>query len=240
MIFKFKQFNVKQAQSAMKIGTDGVLLGAWTPIENPKSILDIGAGTGLLSLMLAQRSDAPMIDAVEIDEKAYIECTENFEESQWGDRLFCYHASFQEFALEIDEVYDLIISNPPFYTADYKTTEKARNTARFTDTLSFSELLEGVSQLLSDEGVFSVILPYSETEGFIALASGYGFFPQKITHTRGNATAELKRSMLLLSRKELSSYPIDVLIIEKERGVYTEAYKSLTKDFYLNLGNEVG
>ena len=140
----------------------------------------------------------------------------------------------------LDEVYDLIISNPPFYTADYKTTEKARNTARFTDTLSFSELLEGVSQLLTDEGVFSVILPYSETEGFIALASGYGLFPQKITHTRGNATAELKRSMLLLSRKELSSYPIDVLIIEKERGVYTEAYKSLTKDFYLNLGNEVG
>ena len=186
MMFKFKQFNVKQAQSAMKIGTDGVLLGAWTPIENPKSILDIGAGTGLLSLMLAQRSDAP------------------------------------------------------FYTADYKTAEKARNTARFTDTLSFSELLEGVSQLLTDEGVFSVILPYSETEGFIALASGYGLFPQKITHTRGNATAELKRSMLLLSRKELSSYPIDVLIIEKERGVYTEAYKSLTKDFYLNLGNEVG
>ena len=237
MIFKFKQFSVKQAQSAMKIGTDGVLLGAWTPFENPKSILDIGAGTGLLSLMLAQRSDAPVIDAVEIDEKAYIECTENFEESQWGDRLFCYHASFQEFALEIDEVYDLIISNPPFYTADYKTAEKARNTARFTDTLSFSELLEGVSQLLSDEGVFSVILPYSETEGFIALASGYGLFPQKVTHTRGNATAELKRSMLLLGRKELSSYPIDVLIIEKERKVYTEAYKSLTKDFYLNLGN---
>ena len=97
-----------------------------------------------------------------------------------------------------------------------------------------------MSKLLTDEGVFSVILPYSETEGFIALASGYGLFPQKITHTRGNATAELKRSMLLLSRKELSSYPIDVLIIEKERGVYTEAYKSLTKDFYLKLGNEVG
>ena len=151
-------------------------------------------------------------------ESTDIECTENFEESQWGDRLFCYHASFQEFALEIDEVYDLIISNPPFYTADYKTAEKARNTARFTDTLSFSELLEGVSQLLSDEGVFSVILPYSETEGFIALASGYGLFPQKITHTRGNATAELKRSMLLLSRKELSSYPIDVLLLRRNVG----------------------
>ncbi|GJH41173.1 tRNA1(Val) (adenine(37)-N6)-methyltransferase [Capnocytophaga sp. HP1101] len=237
MVFKFKQFSVKQTHSAMKIGTDSVLLGAWTPVEKPESILDIGAGTGLLALMLAQRCDATVIDAVEIDEKAYIECTENFEESEWGDRLFCYHASFQEFAMEMDERYDLIISNPPFYTTDYKTPEKARNTARFTDALSFSELLAGVNKLLSVGGVFSVILPYTETEGFITLASGYELYPQKITHTKGNTKSELKRSMLLLGREELDSYPIDVLIIEEERGGYTEAYRALTQDFYLNLGN---
>ena len=232
-MFKFKQFSVKQAQSAMKIGTDSVLLGAWTPLNHPQSILDIGAGTGLLALMLAQRCDALTIDAVEIDEQAYIECSENFEESPWGDRLFCYHASFEEFFTEMDEPYDLIISNPPFYSTDYKTPEKARNTARFSDALTSKQLLEGVSRLLAVEGYFSVILPYSESETFITLAATFGLFPQKITHTRGNEKSELKRSMMLFARKPLPSYPIHIFTIEKERGVYTDEYKELTKEFYL-------
>lgn len=232
-MFKFKQFSVKQAQSAMKIGTDSVLLGAWTPLNHPQSILDIGAGTGLLALMLAQRCDALTIDAVEIDEQAYIECSENFEENPWGDRLFCYHASFEEFFTEMDESYDLIISNPPFYSTDYKTPEKARNTARFSDALPSKQLLEGVSRLLAVEGYFSVILPYSESETFITLAATFGLFPQKITHTRGNEKSELKRSMMLFARKPLPSYPIHIFTIEKERGVYTDEYKELTKEFYL-------
>ena len=228
-MFKFKQFSVKQAQSAMKIGTDSVLLGAWTPLNHPQSILDIGAGTGLLALMLAQRCDALTIDAVEIDEQAYIECSENFEESPWGDRLFCYHASFEEFFTEMDESYDLIISNPPFYSTDYKTPEKAR----FSDALPSKQLLEGVSRLLAVEGYFSVILPYSESETFITLAATFGLFPQKITHTRGNEKSELKRSMMLFARKPLPSDPIHIFTIEKERGVYTDEYKELTKEFYL-------
>ena len=235
MTFQFKQFSVKQAQSAMKIGTDSVLLGAWTPIEQPESILDIGAGTGLLALMLAQRSEAMTIDAVEIDESAYIECTENFEASPWGDRLFCYHASFEEFFTEMDETYDLIISNPPFYPTDYKTAEKARNTARFSDALPPEQLLEGVNRLLAVEGKFSVILPYTESERFITLAATFGLFPQQITHTRGNAQSELKRSMMLFARTPQPSYPTHILTIEKERGVYTEEYKALTKEFYLGF-----
>ena len=120
--FKFKQFKVSQNKCAMKIGTDGVLLGAWSSIENnPFSILDIGAGTGIISLMLAQRCNAELIDAIEIDDSAYEECVENFEQSPWGDRLFCYHASLEEFVNEIEDKYDLIISNPPFYSEDYKT-----------------------------------------------------------------------------------------------------------------------
>ena len=232
-MFKFKQFSVKQAQSAMKIGTDSVLLGAWTPLNHPQSILDIGAGTGLLALMLAQRCDALTIDAVEIDEQAYIECSENFEENPWGDRLFCYHASFEEFFTEMDESYDLIISNPPFYSTDYKTPEKARNTARFSDALPSKQLLEGVSRLLAVEGYFSVILPYSESETLITLEATFGLFPQKITHTRGNQKSELKRSMMLFARKPLPSYPNHIFTIEKERGVYTDEYKELTKEFYL-------
>ena len=121
--FNFKQFSVQQDQCAMKIGTDAVLLGAWCPIENnPFSILDIGSGTGILSLMLAQRSNAEQIDAIEIDEDAYEECVINFENSPWSDRLFCFHASLDEFIEEPEIEYDIIISNPPFYSEDFKTT----------------------------------------------------------------------------------------------------------------------
>ena len=231
MIFQFKQFSVKQAQSAMKIGTDSVLLGAWTPLEQPQSILDIGAGTGLLALMLAQRSDAMTIDAMEIDESAYIECTENFEASPWGDRLFCYHASFEEFFTEMDEPYDLIISNPPFYPTDYKTPEKARNTARFSDALPPKQLLEGVNRLLAVEGKFSVILPYTESEGFITLAATFGLFPQQITHTRGNAQSELKRSMMLFARVPHPPTPLISLLLKKNEGYIPKHIKHLQKSF---------
>ena len=116
--FQFKKFKVHQDRCAMKIGTDGVLLGAWSSIEHePKSILDIGAGTGVIALQLAQRSSASTIDAIEIDDQAHEQCTHNFEHSDWADRLFCYHASVQEFASEMEHKYDLIVSNPPFFKA---------------------------------------------------------------------------------------------------------------------------
>ncbi|GIM49823.1 tRNA1(Val) (adenine(37)-N6)-methyltransferase [Capnocytophaga stomatis] len=236
MTFKFKQFSVSQAQSAMKIGTDNVLLGAWTPIDNsPESILDVGAGTGVLALMLAQRTNAETIDAVEIDEEAYIECTENFENSPWADRLFCYFASFQEFVEEMqDEKYDLIISNPPFYTADYQTECESRNKARFENSLPFGTLVESVASLLSDEGVFSVIVPFAEEENFVQLAREKGLFPKKITRVKGNANSEVKRSLIAFDRKsEVCIF--DLLIIEKERNVYTDTYTEITKDFYLKM-----
>ena len=154
--FIFKKFSINQNKCAMKIGTDAVLLGAWTTVENYlNSILDIGAGTGVLALMLAQRSDAALIDAIEIDADAYEQCVENFENSQWRDRLFCYHASLLEFTEEIDDEYDLILSNPPFYSEDYKSQKTQRDLARFQDAMPFEHLLESVSKLLSENGIFS-------------------------------------------------------------------------------------
>jgi tRNA1Val (adenine37-N6)-methyltransferase len=219
----------------MKIGTDGVLLGAWTSIDkNPFSILDIGSGTGVLALMLAQKSHAEVIDAIEIDDDAYEQCVENFENSSWSDRLFCYHASLEEFAKEIDDTYDLILSNPPFYTENYKTEDNQRDLARFTDAMPFNHLIESASKLLSENGLFSVIIPFKEEETFIALASKVNLFPNKILQVKGTPTSEIKRSLLELSFNK-SKIIKEELTIETSRHQYTTDYINLTKDFYLKM-----
>ncbi|TSE03031.1 tRNA1(Val) (adenine(37)-N6)-methyltransferase [Aquimarina algiphila] len=233
--FKFKEFTLHQDRCAMKVGTDGVLLGAWVPIDGAvDSILDIGTGTGVIALMSAQRSNAEVIDALEIDADAYEQAVENFEASSWGDRLFCYHASFQEFMAEIDDQYDLLISNPPFYREDYKTSDTKRDMARFEDALPFEHLLVGASKLLSDQGKFAVIVPYKEEERIIDLASQVTLFPLKITRVKGTLTSEVKRSLLLFDR-EKKTPEIDELIIENARHEYTKSYIDLTKDFYLKM-----
>ncbi|MCU4187652.1 methyltransferase [Flavobacterium sp. HXWNR29] len=219
----------------MKIGTDGVLLGAWTPlINNPFNVLDIGAGTGILSLMLAQRSNAEQIDAIEIDEDAYEQCVENFEASPWGDKLFCFHAGLDEFVDEPEDEYDLIISNPPFYTDDYKTDNTSRDLARFEDALPFEELIEAAALLLSDNGIFSVIIPFKEEERFVSLCKELDLFPLKITRVKGTPTSEIKRSLLAFCRMEQTPL-IDELVIEISRHIYTPEYIELTKEFYLKM-----
>lgn len=233
--FKFKQFTIQQDKTAMKVGTDGVLLGAWVSIEsNPFSILDIGTGTGLIALMLAQKSNAEIIDAIELNSDAYEQTVANFEESDWGDRLFCYHASFQEFVEEIDDKYDLIISNPPFYTSTYKKLEKDRAMARHTETLTYSDLLKGVSKLLTENGSCAFIIPFSEAINFINIAAEFKLFPNRITNVKGTETSEFKRSLLQFSFEEK---PIEKskLIIEIERHVYTKDYIELVQEFYLKM-----
>ncbi len=233
--FKFKQFTVQQNRCAMKIGTDGVLLGAWTPIDSTvHSILDIGTGTGVIALMAAQRCNAEIIDALEIDDAAYEQAVENFEASNWGDRLFCYHASFQEFVAEIDEQYDLLISNPPFYSEDYKTSNVERDLARFEDALPFEHLLVGAARLLTNNGRLSLIVPYKEERKILDIAEQLQMFPQKITRVKGTRSSEVKRSMLLLGF-ERQDYKSDELVIETSRHQYTNEYIDLTKDFYLKM-----
>lgn len=233
--FKFKQFTVNQDQCAMKIGTDAVLLGAWTSLEsNPFSILDIGSGTGVISLMLAQRSSAEVIDALEIDPFAYEQCVENFESSSWSDRLFCYHASLQDFVEEIDDKYDLIVSNPPFYQEDYKSENKQRDLARFEDAMPFEHLVASASMLLSEDGIFSVIIPFKEEEHFITLASTVNLFPNRILHIKGNSSTKTVRSLIEFSFSQ-SEIKTEELIIETSRHQYTQDYINLTKDFYLKM-----
>lgn len=233
--FKFKQFIINQSRCAMKIGTDAVLLGAWTSLDSdPRSILDIGAGTGVLALMLAQRSAAELIDAIEIDDAAYEQCVDNFEASPWGDRLFCYHATLEEFVAEIDDQYDLIISNPPFYSNTYKSNNAQRDLARFMDAMPFKQLIESTSQLLSSKGSFSVIIPFSEEHNFIELAAKEHLFLNRQLRIKGSPQSEIKRSLLQFSFQE-STIDQKELIIETTRHQYTKDYIALTQDFYLKM-----
>lgn len=219
----------------MQVGTDGVLLGAWVSVDDDlESILDIGAGTGLIALQMAQRSAAEVIDAIELDEDAYEQCVENFEASLWADRLFCYHAGLDEFMDEVGDKYDLIVSNPPFYSEEMASDDPSRGRARQNSSLPFDELLKGVSRLLSNEGKFAVIIPFKEEEDFMGLAKAQGLFPARKTRVRGNPKAAVKRSLLEFGFQQLEPVT-DTLTIELERHQYTEEYIQLTQAFYLKM-----
>jgi len=213
------------------------LLGAWAPVNhNPYAILDIGTGTGLVALMLAQRTHAEHIDALEIDANAHEQATENFEASPWNDRLFCFHASLDAFMEDLeDEEYDLIVSNPPFYSDNVSSGDAARDNARQNQSLPFEDLCEAASVLLSDDGIFAVIIPYKEEENFVTLAYQNGMFPIRITRVKGTPETEIKRSLLAFARQESASIPLEELVIENARHDYTPEFTALVKDFYLKL-----
>jgi tRNA1Val (adenine37-N6)-methyltransferase len=235
-MFKFKQFTINHDKAAMKIGTDAVLLGAWCPIDNnPKSVLDIGTGTGIIAMMLAQRTNAPQIDAFDIDEDAYEQATENFENSPFNDRLYCFHAGLDEFIEEPEDEYDVIVCNPPFYVEDFKTGNESRDLARFQEAMPFEDLVEAADLLLSEDGIFAVIIPFKEEERFIDLCAAVELYPIKITRVRGGATTPIVRSLLAFKRFELGVVTTDELAIEINRHEYTDAYIELTKDFYLKM-----
>lgn len=220
----------------MKIGTDAVLLGAWVNIpESAQNILDVGAGTGILALQMAQRSFVETIDAVELDPEAYEECVDNFENSTWGDRLFCYHFDFKNFAKEMDEKYDFIISNPPFFKVSEKNiSTKERSAARSQTELSFEELISGVDQLLNSDGNFAVVIPFESEKEFIKIAAKFNLFPNRILNVRGQLNSKIKRSLINFNRTK-SSLEIDELTIEISRHNYTSEYIELVEDFYLKM-----
>jgi tRNA1Val (adenine37-N6)-methyltransferase len=219
----------------MKVGTDGVLLGAWVPVDHqPQSVLDIGTGSGLIALMLAQRTAAKQIDGIEIDDDAYEQAVQNFENSPWDDRLFCFHAGLDELIEEPEDEYDLIVSNPPFYSEDYQSGDPKRDTARFQDALPFELLIEAADLLLSEGGVFGVIIPFREETRFVSLAQSAELYPLKITRVRGTSESAIKRSLIAFSRQN-NQPMVDELTIEISRHQYTPEYTTLTSDFYLKM-----
>jgi len=229
-MFNFKQFTINQDKTAMKVGTDGVLLGAWAKIVG-KRVLDIGTGTGLIALMIAQRS-LGFIDSIEIDNNAYNQAKENFFNSKWKDRLGVTNLSLQN--LEPQYKFDTIVSNPPFFNNSHKTPDGSRNLARHTDSLSFDDLLKFTSNNLTDIGIASFIIPSNSEISFLQIAKQNKLYPSRICKVRGHESTPVKRSLIEL-RFIISDCIKTSLTIEISRHVYTQDYINLTKDFYLKM-----
>jgi len=231
-MFRFKHFTVHQDKCAMKVGTDGVLLGAWIDTENTTRILDIGTGTGLLALMLAQRSDA-LIDAIEIEENACIQAAENVANSKWRERINVIHQALQDFYPA--EKYDLIVSNPPYFLHSLKNPDTAKKTARHTDTLMPNELITHAKRLLRETGRLSVIYPTTEALLFIKEIEKANLHCSRITKVFPNIGAKEKRLLMKFSLIPSECRTDEICIENNVRHEYSEEYKELTKDFYLNF-----
>lgn len=232
--FRFKQFTVYHDRCAMKVGTDGVLLGMWANISHATKALDIGTGTGLIALMLAQRNSGLEIDAIDINKEAIEQATENIKNSPFRNQITCFHSSLQDFVIKQKEKYDLIVSNPPFFKQSLKSPCENRTLARHTDSLYIEELLELSSDLLSEQGKFSIIYPYGDKELILKLASKNKLHISHITDVIPTPSSPPKRILVEFSKTETIPV-IDSLVIEKERHVYSEEFIKLAKDFYLKL-----
>ncbi len=215
----------------MKVGVDSVVLGAWTKIKKAKSILDIGTGTGLLSLMLAQKSEAKII-AIEIDQNSYYQAVENVASSKWEDRVGVIHSSFQEFVNKTKDSFDLIICNPPYFINSLKSPEKNRNTARHDNHLSLDDLFSGSKGILSENGRLNLIYPYGQKLNLIGIAEKYGFYPVKLLVIRGNENKNPNRIIVEFKFIE-SKMETEELCVRNLTNDYTVEYKELTKDYYL-------
>jgi tRNA1Val (adenine37-N6)-methyltransferase len=230
--FSFKQFTIYQDKSAFKVGTDGVLLGAYADLTTVRNILDIGSGTGLISIMLAQRCEAA-ITAIEPDNDSFIQSCENVNLTEWGSRIKIVNIDLQNFDPD-NEKFDLIITNPPFFCDSLKSPDPRKSAARHNDSLTSVEILEGVNRLLKDDGRLQLIMPYVEGNIFIANASRCGFYCNNILKIRPLPGSEIRRLILTFSKTRKT--PIEkFLTIEHGRHQFTDEYINLTKEFYLKF-----
>lgn len=260
--FSFKQFTVHQARSAMKVGTDGVLVGAWCgreatlmPNESVRSEesmsererkevgcplrwLDVGTGTGLIALMLAQRFPLAEIDALEPEPAACADAQDNFEASPWKERLHLIAGRLQEYAGQTSLRYDHVVTNPPYFVDALHSPDAARSQARHTVTLPYDELLEGVACVLKEEGTFSLILPPEESRRFRNEATARGWWLQRMTEVHSTGRSGVRRVLMQWGRHPQNgteSGVFDRLLIHGEGGDYTPEYRALTRDFYLRF-----
>ncbi len=233
--FAFKQFIIKQDKCAMKVGTDAVLLGAWVMPNGSKYVLDIGTGTGVITLMLAQKTEAH-IDAIDIDEYAVIQAKQNALGSNFKDQITVTQISLQEYAKNCNRKYNLIVTNPPYFEQSLKSSDEQRSHARHADVLPFEELLDGVLKLLDEKGKFCLILPTLEAEKFRALAEKRGLHLSKLLRVKSRIDKDTDKRHLMQFEVKPTEFSEKTIAIElSERHQYTEDYKELTKDYYVNF-----
>lgn len=233
--FQFKQFRIVQERSAMKVGMDGVLLGAWADTSGAERILDIGTGIGLVALMLAQKNASAQIDAIEIDRDACDEACFNVLQSDWSSRIKLFCQSFQEFATETENKYDLIVSNPPFFSNGVKAPDKTRAQARHAYALPLDVLISGAAKLLNENGQIALVLPIEQFQKIENLAKINGLFLSCLCSVKPNPIKPDFRILVEL-RNWASTLQEETLMIEFEKHHdYTPEYRKLTKDFYLKF-----
>jgi tRNA1Val (adenine37-N6)-methyltransferase len=230
--FFFKQFVIHQDKCAMKVGTDSLLLGAWAKGNeaSPERILDVGTGTGILALMMAQRFPLAKITAIEVDDNSYLQALENAHESKFNHQISLYHTAFQDF--NTDYLFDLIITNPPYFVNAYKSDVPQRNMARHNDHLTFEELIDNTLRLLNPHGTLHLILPIQEGVYFSKLAEANGLYCYKKCEVVMRRSKPPKRWLLAFSKEyqALSEY---TLVIQNAHEEYTPEYRELAKDFLI-------
>ncbi len=234
-MFQFKQFTIRQTGVSMKVNTDGVLLGAWAPVDGAETIVDVGAGTGVIALMLAQRNASAVIDAVEIDVASARQAQTNVTDSPWSTRVNVRQQSFQDFTAQCAATYDLVVSNPPYFVDALLSPSQARTLARHAGNLSHNELISCSKKILAPHGRLCVVLPFSEGLKFIALADAQQLFCTRKTTVYSSMAKPPKRLLLQFSLQPVTLIEDELAIHESGNIEYTEPYKNLTKEFYLNF-----
>lgn len=231
-VFQFKQFTIYQDLAGMKVGTDSIILGSAIKIKSEyKRILDVGTGTGLLSLMIAQKSSNSDITAVEIDSNAYHQAKINIDKCKWRNRINLIHADAKQ--LEIDHKYDLIICNPPYFSNSKKSVIIYKNTARHQVELTFKDLLNIWHKIGNDDSDLACIIPIIESEKLYKMVKNHGNYLAYYLEVRSNPNSNPKRAVMLFSKNKMETIKSE-LCIHNNQGGYSEAYINMTKDFYLN------
>ena len=231
-MFHFKRFSIKQDRCALKVGTDGVVLGAWTNVEGVKRVLDIGTGTGLLALMIAQRNSEAQIDAIEIDDASAEQAAENVTASPWADRIRVHRMDVRR--IRSAEPYDLIICNPPFYAGEMRSADERAGVAKHSGELSFVELGQVVSDHLSDQGRFACIIPINREKELIGTLVPFSIHPSRRCELKYLEDRPAKRLLLEFARDRKEVRP-EVLVVENAPGEFTLQYRYLLKDFLLKF-----
>ena len=238
-VFHFKHFSVCHHKSAMKVGTDGVLLGSWAPADDAMAILDVGTGTGLIALMLAQRQPKAAITAIDIDAVACKEAAANFDASPWSQRLLAVHTSLQDFSIASGQKYDLLVSNPPYFNRSLQAPSKRRSTARHDETLSITDLVRCSSRLLNDRGVLALIHPVKQYEKFCLAVAEHGLVEHRLVEQKrvyvypkpDNPAIRIMSLWGFIPPEHILEEHL--LIEDGVRHQYSDAYRKLTRDFYL-------